>query len=886
MIRRSAVALCLALLCFQLAVSQEKSPNADPDSRHWLLPIPELQADPDIPDSETALRYSWGDDISSHYQIERYLRALAKSAPERTKLVQYGTSYEGRSLNYLVISSPENIARIDEIQANNLTIANTRDNAQANSLIQEAPLVVWMAYAVHGNEISPSDAALITAYHLLADQRAETAELLSKLVVVIDPLQNPDGRDRFVNVFRESRGLFQQSYPSANEHTERWPSGRSNHYWFDMNRDWFRHSQQEVKSKVAAYLSWQPQMYVDAHEMGRNSSFYFPPPTEPKNPYLLSSQHDWFAKLGKSQASWFDQYGFGYMTREVFDAFYPGYGSEWPTLQGGLGILWEQASARGAIIDRDDETQLTYHDGVRNHYISGLATLEFAAANHTQLLSHFRLARTSAIQLGETGKVKHYFLTTERPQRSTRLAAMLARNGIEVNKLSNSMQLNCTDIRTGTERRRTIPAGSFHIPVAQPNARLIRALLDRRVEMDEKFLRRQLERNELRLPDEIYDVTAWSMPLAFDVRCLATGETTDPESVAWTVDEEAPQIDLAPAKVAYLIPPTDGAIQATSHLIQSGIRVHVCDETFRLAGRDFERGTLIVKVPGNPDNLHARIQKVASDYRLEVISTDTAYVEEGAHFGGPHVHWVKPPKVLLVVNQPTNYSSGHTWYLFDQVLKYPTTRVKGEDFGRVDLSKFDTIVLPDGNYSERNGFGESRSEELARWVSAGGTLITLRGATRWAAEEDIQLIRNQPVQRKTKLPTRTSDSDDTPEKPEKVTPDNVPGAFFRANVFQKHWVTAGYAPDLDVFYTGRLVLSPTRETEGRTLVRFGQRDSLLSSGFCWPTSLDLLAETPYVVYRSRGRGQVIAFADDPNFRAMYPSLQRLFINAALFGASH
>ncbi len=801
--------------------------------------------------------------------------------------MKYGESYEGRSLNYLVISSPENIARLDEIRANNLRIASSPDDPKVDSIIEDAPAIVWLAYCVHGNEISPSDAALITAYHLLADQRDETKALLKNLVVVIDPLQNPDGRDRFVNVFRESRGLFQQSYPAANEHTERWPSGRSNHYWFDMNRDWFRHSQQEVKAKVAAYLDWQPQMYVDAHEMGRNSTFYFPPPSDPKNPYLLPSQHEWFGKLGKHQAGWFDQYGFGYMTREVFDAFYPGYGSEWPTLQGGLGILWEQASARGAVIDRDDETRLTYHDGVRNHYISGLATLEFAAKNRISLLKHFQEAKSSAIKFGREGDITHYFLSTARPQRSAKLAAMLARNGIEVRVLGKSIQVNCTDIKNGQEKMRTVAAGSFHISVAQPNARLIRALLDRRVEMDDKFLRRQLERNQLRLPDEIYDVTAWSMPMAFDVDCMATGTKEKINSELWSSDSEKAPVELAEAKVAYLIPPTDGAVQATSFMIQNGIRVHVCDEKFRINDRSFDRGTLIVKVAGNAEDLHAQIAKVCNEFQIEAVATDTAYVQDGANFGGPHVHWVRPPKVLLVVNQPTNYSSGHTWHLFDQVLNYPTTRVKGSDFARVDLSKFNTIVLPDGGYSESRGFGKSVAADLKKWVAAGGTLITMRGATSWATGEDIGLVKNKVVKRKVAAPLKsTAMETDKKEEPDEVTPDNVPGAFFRASVFQKHWVTFGYQNDLDVFYTGRLILSPTKEIDGRSLVSFGKRDSLLSSGFCWPASLDLLAETPYVVYRSSGQGHIISFTDDPNFRAMYPSLQRLFINAAIFGAAH
>jgi len=876
------VSSCLVVVFLSTVGSSQTDKK---DGSQWLLPIPEVDASEDVPDSESVLRYRWGDDISSHFQIETYLAALAKAAPNRTKLVQYGHSYEGRSLNYLVISSAANIAKLDEIQAGNLKISDPRSLSREDFkvLVATQPAIVWLAYCVHGNEISPSDAALLTAYHLLADQREETKQLLEQLVVIVDPLQNPDGRDRFVNVFRESRGRFNQSNPYSNEHTERWPSGRSNHYWFDMNRDWFRHSQQEVKAKVAAYLDWQPQIYVDAHEMGRNSTFYFPPPTDPKNPYLLPQQHEWFSRLGKHQAGWFDKYGFGYMTREVFDAFYPGYGSEWPTLQGGLGILWEQASARGLLIDRDDETQLTYRDGIRNHYLSGLATLEFAAANKAELLESFYQAKSKAIELGKEGTVSDFFLLTgKRPQRAERLAKMLNRNGIEIRELSESLAINCVDIAGNVERERTIPAGSYHIPVAQPTGRLIRALLDRQVDMDDKFLRRQLERNQLRLPDEIYDVTAWSMPLAFDVTCFASKTSVAIKSELIDFAESSAKVDLANAKVAYLIPGTDGAMQAVASFVQNGLRVHVSDETFKINGRKFGRGTIIVKVANNPDDLNSRIQQAMLDFGIEAFATDTAFVEEGAHMGGPNVRWVRPAKILIVVNRPTNYSSGHTWHLLDQFMQYPSTRIKGSDFDRVDLSKFNTIVLPDGQYGDSTGFNERRSKKLQEWMAKGGTLITLRGATAWAASENIALLKNRIVKRK--VPSAAPNDENA--KPELVSPDNVPGAFFKTNVFQKHWVTFGAGEKLDVFYSGRTILAPTSETGGRALVTFAEVDDLLTSGFCWPTSIELMSETPFVFYRPVGQGHIIAFVDDPNFRAMYPSLQRLFLNAAMFGAGH
>ena len=313
---------------FQVSLHAQPTTLPDEDPK-GLLPLEEMDADPKIPTLEQVVGFAWAQEITSHAEFERYLHALTEAAPDRTKLVCYGSSYERRSLNYLVISSPANIKRLDEIRQNNLLLSDPRkiSDGQAATLIKDSPAIVWLAYNVHGNECSAGDAALVTAYHLLADRREQTRGWLEQLVVIIDPLQNPDGRERFVHNFRKHRGEFVESNPLGSEHTEPWPSGRSNHYWFDMNRDWFLQSQRETQAKVKAYLDWQTQIYVDAHEMGRNATYFFMPPKDPMNPFFLAKQHEWLLRIGRHQAKWFDDFGFRYTTREMFDGFYPGYGS-------------------------------------------------------------------------------------------------------------------------------------------------------------------------------------------------------------------------------------------------------------------------------------------------------------------------------------------------------------------------------------------------------------------------------------------------------------------------------------------------------------------------------------------------------------------------------
>ena len=676
---RWPAALALATLTLITSATLSADDRDERKSPTWLLPVPELQPDDKIPTLKEVVGHTWAEDVSSHAEIERYLHVLTAAAPTRTRLVSYGKTYEGRSLYYLVISSPANIKKLDEIRANNLRLADSRATSpeEARKLTAKSPAVVWLAYGVHGNETSSCDAALVTAYHLLADKSDKTRETLEKLVVIIDPMENPDGRERFINVYRETRGVVPQSEPLASEHTERWPGGRFNHYLFDMNRDWFLQSQVESQGKVAAYLKWHPQIYVDAHEMGRDAHYYFDPPTDPINDLILPRQREWFHRLGRHQAARFDQYGFAYTTREMFDAFYPGYGSTWPTMHGGIGILWEQAGVRGKVIDKSDDTKLHYHDAVRHHYISGLSTIEVAVENREKLLEDFYQARVDGVRLGREGPVRDFFLLEGKtPYRAARLAAMLQHNGIDVRRVEKSLKVSTTSINDGTKQERTIPAGSYHVPLAQPASRLARIILERHSDMGEEFIKRQLDRLERRLPDEIYDITSWSLPLAFGVTCLATHDSIEVESEPTAEPAAAGEVVGGPAKIAYLVSSEDESVPfALGHWLRAGLRVHVADQPLKLGGVDFAKGTLILKVHDNPESLHDDVAEAARTFGLRIHATDTGLVDEGAHLGGPDVRWVKPPKVAMLVDRPASYTVGHTWYLFDQVWQFPVTRV-------------------------------------------------------------------------------------------------------------------------------------------------------------------------------------------------------------------
>jgi hypothetical protein len=848
------------------------------------LPDPDLQADPQIPTLSEVVGHDWAQDITSYDQMERYLKALVQAAPDRAVLVPYGQTYQGRTLYYLVIAKPEHLERLEEIRAANLQLADPRTlpPERMRRVAARVPALVWLAHTVHGNETSCTEAALLTAYHLLADRRPETRQLLDDTIVLIDPMQNPDGHSRFIQTYRESRGVFPDPEPLATEHTERWPGGRFNHYLFDMNRDWFLQSQRESQAKVAAYLHWQPHTYIDVHEMGHNANYFFSPKSEPLNPFFLPQQIETLEELAHALADRFDQFGIPYTTREMFEAFYPGYGSTWPNFQGGLAHLWEQAGVRGLVIRRNDERMLHFHDAVRHHYLSSIVAIEFAAEHSRRLVEEFYEARRSSIQLGLEGPVRDFYLLPgPNPRRATALASLLRNNGVDVHRVTKAARVDGTDLRTGQAQRRAIPAGSYQIPVAQPAGRLVRVLLDRQVELEPEFIQRQLDRRAVRFRDEIYDVTAWSLPLAFGVDCLTTTAPGQLVAEPWEGEMRAGKVAGGRARVVYLVPDHDAAIPALFSWLRQGLRVHVADRSFRLGEQDFPRGTLILRTSENPEDLYETMEQAAKEHGLRIVASDTGLTSAGAQLGGPNVRWIRPPKVAMLVDRPARYSAGHTWYLFDQVWNYPITRVAAHHLGRLDLNDYHVLVMPDGDWTGRDAPTESEIARLRQWISQGGTLILLKGAASWAAQKPASLL---SVQRKFKPAPQPASDTAEENAPEPVDPCH--GAFLRSTVFREHWLTFGVPRHLDVFYRGNLILTPPEAAKGRSLVTFAAQHDLLTSGFCWPETLGVIAETPYLIHQPSGSGHVVAFTDDPNFRAMYPATQRLFVNAVLFGPSY
>jgi hypothetical protein len=551
----AAASLVMSFALCATALAQVPDADAAPSAQPFA---PGTTYDPAIPVLEQVNGHAPGVEISAHADVERYLQALA-AASGRMRLVEYGQSWEGRKLYYAIVGSEANLARLPAIQAGMQRLADPRGltAADADALLRDLPAVGWLANCVHGDEPSGTDAALSVLHHLLAAQNdAVVDKVLAECVVLVDPLQNPDGRDRFVHSTRAARGRFADATPLGAEHSQPWPGGRVNHALFDMNRDWFAMSQPETQARVRAFLDWWPLCYVDLHEMSGNNTYYFPPPAAPIHGEITAGQRTWLQRYGQNNARWFDRFGFDYFTREAYDSFYPGYGEGWPTFQGSVGMTFEMASSRGIVYRRRDDSLVWYRDGVHRHFTASMATLETLANGRIEALQSFLEHRRRGVARGENGPVKEYVFPDRGDRtRLARLANLLLAQGIEVQRATGELRATAAPLTGGEASAQTFASGAYVVSLSQPASTLAYVLLQPHFDMDPEFLAEQKRREARRMGTEFYDLSAWALPLLFGVEAWTTSAPlTGERSLLRAGEAEAGAAPLRaePPKVAYV----------------------------------------------------------------------------------------------------------------------------------------------------------------------------------------------------------------------------------------------------------------------------------------------------------------------------------------------
>jgi hypothetical protein len=792
--------------------------------------------DPGIPTIKSVLGHDFGDEVSAPEEIAIYLRALAAASPDRTRLVEYARTWEGRPLHVLAIASPSRISRLDQIKADLKRLADPRalSSSDQTRLVGELPVVTWLMHAVHGNEISSSDAALAEAYHLLAargDAMVDT--ILRESIVLIDPLENPDGRSRFLFQNKLGRAAVPDGDRVSAEHDEPWPGGRSNHYLFDMNRDWFAQTQPETRGRLTVALDYFPHVVVDLHEMGGDSSYYFAPPADPLNPFITPDQIRWLETFGRANAARFDDRGFAYFIREVYDSFYPGYGESWPIFNGAVGMTYEQASARGLVFTREDDTTLTYRQGVVHHFNAAITTAYTAAGNRERLLRDFLEYRRSAVAEGEKAATREYVLLPGNdPGMAGRLARNLAGQGIDVRMASEAFKV-------GT---REIPAGAYLVSAAQPSGRLVRNLLDTHVPQPEAFVKEQDRRRKKRLGDQIYDVTGWSLPALFDVDVLTSAEALAPAStpVRATPAQVAPA--LPQAKVAYLLPwgsDTPGAVNA---LLRAGVKVHQAGRSLTIGATTYAAGTAIVRVAELGAGQRETLAAIVGRHGVSVVALDSGWVDRGVSLGSGDVATLKAPRVVLAWDAPTSsLSAGWTRYVLERRFGFTVSAVRVSSLGRLDLGKVDVLVLPQGSYS--TAFNDDAVRRLREWMRGGGTLVTIGEASRWAAGEKVNLLDTRPelrggkpdVEEKDKKPTEPPQPFDYDKavQPERERPENIPGAVVRVRLDLEHWLASGTDGEVQAIVEGQRVFTPLKLDKGTNVGTYVAKDKLVVGGLGW-----------------------------------------------------
>lgn len=821
------------------------------------------------------LAYAPGERLSTPEQIAAAMQGIATAHPGTCSLETYGHTVEGKPLQLLTIASPKNLTRLEEIRQANQAMVEKPTAPTA-----DLPATVWVIANVHGDEHSTAEAALALAAGL-ADG---TDPLFADAIVCIDPCQNPDGRARSVNSYYSLFGLKPRRDANAAEHWEQWEHGRGNHYLFDMNRDWFPMTQPESRARVAAFLAWRPQVVADLHEMWWDTSYFFPPPARPMNPNLGGHILRWWEDLGREIGKTFDANGWDYWTGEIFDAFFPGYGEAFPSIHGAVGMTFEQASAAGIEVERKDGTLLTFEEAVRHHFAASLTVCRISAERRTDLLSDTVGYFAGAAESVPPSGIRSYVFPDSGPGTPAEsLAALLAAQGIVVERLKKDMLIAARPYEGGDEAMTDFETDSIVVRLTQPEGRAARALLERETEIDPEFLAEQIRRLGERMPAEIYDHTAWSLPLALGARAFSLSETNFPVVPWQPVGIKAAR---SQPKYGYLVRAESmETVSTVCSLLNDGVRVHVARRTFTVGGAEYSRGTFIVKKADQSmswKDIGAKVAALAKKHGTALAGVDSAWTDEGINLGSDHVAHVKPPRVAVLFAEPTStLSYGWMAHLFEQRLELPFTPMRARRLKEADLRQYDVIVLPDGRKdSYASHLDEDTWKRLNEWVRQGGSLIALGGAAACVAGKGKEWTTCRVVS-----DLRDQDTVAKAEKdeivPQEFRPERVPGAALRVRLDRHHWATLGFGEDSHVLYSSDLVL--TQSVEGRNVAVFPAEESLVLAGLVWDKMKPALAGKTYLVDEKQGTGHVLLFAADPNQRGYWDVTSRLFANAVLLG---
>ena len=822
-----------------------------------------------VPTPETFLGYPLGAHFTPHHAIVDYFKTVAAAAPERMKLVQYGTTTEGRPLMLAFIASPENLKRLEEIRLNNLRLAGVLRDGKA-AVVEHSPVIVWLSYNVHGNEPASSEAAMKTLYWLV-NPRSQMLGLYLNMVIVIDPCINPDGRDRYVSWYNDVVGSQPNPDPQAREHQEPWPHGRTNHYNFDLNRDWAWQTQKETQARMIQYQAWLPQIHVDYHEQGYNSPYYFAPAAEPYHDVITPWQRQFQVMIGKKNASHFDQQGWLYFTKQEFDLFYPSYGDTYPIYNGAIGMTYEQGGiGAGLAVQTSDGDTLTLTQRIEHHFVTGISTIEMACSYADTLVREFHNYFVEAAT-HPSGEYKAYFLRNDSfGDRLERLRGFLDRNGIDWELVNNGTPLTGVDYETGrTVSFRSAP-GDIVINANQPKSNLLRVLFERKS----------------RITDSVtYDITAWSLPFVYGIQAYGLGgyvtEAKNPAREQLT--PRAPMKLNPDSTYAMAVRWTGmGSVRFLTTLLQKGVKVRYAERPFQSGGVTFDRGTLLLLSTGNTslgDSLWPWVTAAAFGTGVTLVPIVSGFVDRGADLGSDMVHVIHKPRVAVLTGEQVNsLEAGEVWHLFEQEIGYPVSLINAASIGRVAWKKFDVLILPNGYY--RGLEDKNNADLLINWVREGGRLIAMQDAVaqlsklEWGIHEKDDGDGKKEEDKEKKSADYADLRRYENRQREEVT-GTVPGSIYRVDLDNSHPLAFGYP---DHYYTLKQDDNVYEFIkDGGWNVGVVRKDGYVS-GFTGNKARERIRDGVIFGVQDQGRGTIIYMADDPLFRSFWENGKLLFCN--------
>ncbi|MEX1137363.1 MAG: M14 family metallopeptidase [Balneolales bacterium] len=853
---KKALLSLIALVLVTLSV-QAQDVNLD-----YYLPD-NVTYDESIPTPESVLGFEPGEWHVRHGLLVEYMYALA-DASDRIQIEEYARTYEHRPMILLTISNPDNLGNIDQIQEDHLKLSNPAESQDLD--ISEMPVITWMGYSIHGNEPSGSNASLIAAYHLAAAQGPEIEELLNNSVILLDPSYNPDGLDRFASWANSHKSKIMDGDPNNREHREMWPGSRTNHYWFDLNRDWMPGQHPASRGRIDKYQEWKPNVLTDHHEMGTNATFFFQPGVPPRdNPLTPESTFDLTGQLAEYHAEHLDEFGQLYYTKEGFDDFYLGKGSTYPDLQGTIGILFEQASSRGHL-QESQHGNLAFPVTIRNQFTTSLSTLQGSVDLRTELNEHMREFYVSAMEEAGNASVDAYVFGSEKdPAKTWHMLDILLSHNIKVHQLDRSIDAGGQTFD---------PEWSYIIPTEQPQYRFLTGLFEKRTEFQDSLF---------------YDVSTWTLPLAFNLpyaelsgrrfrNNMSGAAITDPGFPTGELHDDEDTYSYVFEWHGYYAP------RALNRLLDAGVRAKVATKTFSaqtgIGLKDFDYGTIMVNLgiqdEASAEKVHAIMQEIADKDAIEVFSLATGLSTEGVDLGSGSFSTIESPDAMVVVGRGVNASeAGELWHLLDQRYEMNLSLVEMHIFNSVSLDRYNTIVLVNGNYS---GITDSARDKLKTWVRQGGTLVTIKGAARWAANNGFASAEFK------KRPEGEFGSEEMKAyidlNPARGA-QRIGGSIFQAKLDLTHPLAYGYErEELPVFRNSTLMLE-THDNPWASPVRYTS-DPLLS-GYVSDRNLEMLSDVPSIQVAALGSGRVIMMTDNPNFRAFWFGTNKLFANSLYFG---